>query len=135
MAAGLIGIHYWSAASNNFRYVVYNLAAFKARTAKPLYNCAEPTFTATSQGWTIASNTTIARIEGDGYTTTNLAPGNTTLLTMTMSGTVLSRRLITADSDMVYREPEGVGIYGGAIVEGFASGAAGTVHYGNVLKG
>jgi hypothetical protein len=36
---------------------------------------------------------------------------------------------------MVYREPEGVGIYGGAIAEGFASGPAGQIHLGNIIEG
>ena len=131
MAHGLIGVHYWS--SGTFRYVVYRLADFKARHYVAIAHGVDPPYTATSQGWAL-NGTTIARIEGDAYVASwNPPPGNTVLMTMSTSGVVLGQHLVTVDASMTYREPEGVGMVSGVVCAGFASGAAGTRHYGNVV--
>lgn len=134
-ARDLIAVHYWSPSSSQFRYVVYDLSEFEAHNYVPLANVVDPPYTATSQGWTLVSGRAIARLEGDSYSATNPAPGNTVLTTLDMDGTVLSRQLITAMPDLDYREPEGVTQAGLLVCEGFASGPAGTFHYANIVCG
>jgi len=132
---GLIGIHYWSAPSSNFRYVVYSLAQFKARTYAPLANVADPAYTATAQGWAL-SGSTIVRVEGDAYTTTtNPPPGNIVLLTMTTAGVIASKHLVMADPNLSYREPQGAAYFGTVICIGLATEPGGTFHKVTILCG
>lgn len=132
MVHGLIAVHYWS--SGAFRYTTYSLSAFKARSYVPIARGVDPPYSATSQGWALYGST-IARLEGDAYESWNPAPGNTVLTMLSTSGVVVSRRLVTALPDLTYREPEGAAVLSGVVCEGFASGAAGTRHYGNITCG
>lgn len=113
------------------RFVVYDLAAFKAGDREAVNDVPAPVPEFTFQGWTIFGDY-LYTVEGDPYGSNgSVSPyGNTTLTVLERStGAVVDRRGTRAAYSLDYREPEGLAIQqtagGPRLCMGFASGPAG----------
>lgn len=106
-----------------YRYRTYKLAAFKRHRYTSIRSATEPAPASVLQGWTEHARM-FWRLEGEAYSSTNPAPGDATVTQFSEAG-VGARRRVTAGSSLSYREPEGMGVVGGRVCYGFASGPSG----------
>jgi len=122
---GLIGSRYASSTTGDMRIARYLCTDFLEHSYPALSRTTQPSLLdgRTSQGWVLLpGGETFAQLCGNPYSATNPAPGNTMLTIFGLDGTVISDELITAGSQLDYREPEGLTVADGVLYCGFASG-------------
>jgi hypothetical protein len=101
-------MRYWS--GSTFRFAVYSLAAVKSGTAERLHDIVQPSGLGTFQGYAAYGNF-VYLLTGNGYSSTNPAPGNTYVTCLDLgTGQQVQRARSVAGKSLDYREPEGMAI-------------------------